>query len=131
MEARLTNEFAGANGLNILDEIRRERLVEFMDEGLRYDDIIRWKIAENVLPTAKLGLKFIASETTADAESFASRLTSNGGMFNGVKVCDQDSVYVIESSDSRSFNPDRDYLYPIPSYEIGTSDGNLKQNPNW
>lgn len=131
MTVRLTNEFVSANGLNMLDEIRRERLVEFIDEGLRYDDIIRWKIAEQVLPTAKLGLKFIAAETTADSQTMSSRLTSNGGMFEGVKVCDQDSVYVIESASSRSFNPDRDYLYPIPSYEIGTSDGNLVQNPNW
>ena len=33
----------------LLEEIRRERLVEFIDEGLRYNDIIRWKIAEKVL----------------------------------------------------------------------------------
>lgn len=131
MTARLTNEFVNANGLNMLDEIRRERLVEFIDEGLRYDDIKRWKIAEKVLPTTMLGLKYIASETTADSKTLSSRFTLNGGMYEGVKVCDQDSVYVIEAASSRSFNPDRDYYYPIPSYEIGTSDGNLKQNPNW
>ena len=34
MTARLTNEFAEQNGLNMLDEIRRERLVEFVDEGI-------------------------------------------------------------------------------------------------
>lgn len=131
MTATLTNAFATANNLSILEEIRRERLVEFMDEGIRYDDIIRWKIAEKVLPTAKLGIKLIASETTSDPETLAARITSGGGMFNGQKVCDQDSVYVIEAADTRSFNTSRDYLYPIPSYEIGTSDGNLEQNPNW
>ncbi len=129
--ARLTNDFAKQHGLNILNEIRRERLVEFMDEGLRYDDIIRWKIAEKVLPQAMLGLKFHTAETTADPKTYSARLTFGGGMFNGVKVCDQDSIYVIESADTRSFDPVRDYLYPIPSYELGTSDGNLTQNPNW
>ena len=52
--AKLTNSFAQQNGLNIRDEIRRERLVEFIDEGLRYNDIIRWKLAEQVLPVTML-----------------------------------------------------------------------------
>ena len=32
-----------------IDLIRNERRIEFSAEGLRYDDIIRWKIAEEVL----------------------------------------------------------------------------------
>ena len=66
--AKLTNDFAKANGLNILDEIRRERLVEFIDEGLRYNDIIRWKIAEKVLPVSILGLKYSEVDTSTKRE---------------------------------------------------------------
>lgn len=45
----LTNEFVKTKGLSMIDEIRRERIVEFIDEGLHYDDIIRWKTAEKSL----------------------------------------------------------------------------------
>jgi hypothetical protein len=38
-----------------IDLIRNERRVEFAAEGLRYDDIIRWRIAENVLNEPALG----------------------------------------------------------------------------
>lgn len=130
-DTKLTNAFVKTNGLDMLTEIRRERLVEFIDENLRYDDIMRWKIAENVLPTTMLGLKFIALETSAKREDLQSRLTTEGGMYKGKKVSDQADIFVIEDGSTRSFNPERDYLYPIPTYEISTSDGNLKQNPNW
>lgn len=130
-EAKLTNSFAQQNGLNILDEIRRERLVEFIDEGLRYNDIIRWKIAEQVLPVTMLGLKYNEDDTNAQREDLQSRLTTEGGMYKGQKVCDQADIYVIEEAGARSFNPSKDYYYPIPTYEIATSDGNVVQNPGW
>lgn len=129
--ARLTNDFVRANGLDMLTELRRERMVEFIDENLRYDDIVRWKIAEKVLPTNMLGLKYTENEVQAKREDLQTRLTTEGGMFNGKKVADQADIYVIEEAGTRSFNPARDYLYPIPTYEISTSDGNLTQNPNW
>ena len=130
-EAKLTNDFARQNGLNILDEIRRERLVEFIDEGLRYNDIIRWKIAEKVLPVCILGLKYNEDDTSAQREDLQKRLTTEGGMYKGQKVCDQADIYVIEEASARSFNPGRDYYYPIPTYEIATSEGNVVQNPGW
>ena len=130
--AKLTNAFATANGLDILQEIRRERHVEFIDEGLRYNDIIRWKIAEKVLPKAMLGLKYNdADELPTVRGNVEQRLTSGGGYFNGVKVADQDDIYVIEETNKRSFDPDKDYYYPIPTYELATSEGNVEQNPNW
>jgi len=129
--AKLTNDFAKQNGLNILDEIRRERLVEFIDEGLRYNDIIRWKIAEKVLPTTMLGLKYNEDDTNAQREDLQSRLTTEGGMYKGQKVCDQADIYVIEEAAARSFNPNKDYYYPIPTYEIATSEGNVVQNAGW
>lgn len=129
---KLTNEFVTTNGLDMLEEIRRERHVEFIDEGLHYDDLIRWKTAETVLPKAILGLKYNdLDELSTTRENIEQRLTSGGGYFNGVKVADQDDIYVIEEESKRSFNPNRDYLYPIPTYEIATSEGNVEQNPNW
>lgn len=129
--AKLTNSFVTANNLNMLDEIRRERTVEFMDEGLRYDDIIRWRIAEKVLPTTIIGAKFVDSETSKQRKDLANRLTDANGMLNGVKVSDQADMYVIELANTRKFNPARDYLYPIPLNEINMSNNKIEQNPNW
>jgi hypothetical protein len=38
-----------------IDLIRNERRIEFAGEGLRYDDILRWKIAQTVLNQPALG----------------------------------------------------------------------------
>lgn len=127
----LTNEFVTANGLDMLTEIRRERMVEFIDENLHYDDIMRWKTAENVLPQAMLGLLYNEDETTMSKSELGNKFTDENGYYNGIKLYDQANIYVIEEPDSRSFNPERDYLYPIPSYEISTSGNAVKQNPNW
>lgn len=131
LDVKLTNEFVSANGLNMLDEIRRERTVEFIDEGFRYDDIIRWKIAEHVLPQYIIGAKFVDDETTKERENLKNRLTDANGMLNGVKVYDQADMYVIELKESRSFNPAKNYLFPIPTNEIILTGGNITQNPGW
>jgi len=130
-DVKLTNGFVASNGLNMLEEIRRERTVEFIDENLRYDDIIRWKIAENVLPQYILGAKYVDDETSRNREDLQARLTDANGMLNGAKVCDQVDMYVIELKDSRRFDPKKDYLYPIPLNEISLTGGAIVQNPNW
>lgn len=129
----LTNTFVQANGLDMLQEIRRERMVEFIDESLHYDDIIRWKTAEEVLPKAVLGLLYNYEDTggSVPEKVVKDRLTDADGNYKGQKVYDEGNIYVIEEAGSRNFNPERDYLYPIPSYEIGTSGGKIKQNPHW
>lgn len=58
----LTNAFVSANGLNMLEEIRRERTVELAFEGYRRDDLRRWGTAETVLPLAIRGVKFVGTE---------------------------------------------------------------------
>ena len=52
-------------------------------------------------------------------------------MFNGQKIYDEADIYVIELAETRSFNPERDYLYPVPLEEISLSKNNVTQNPNW
>ena len=131
MPAMLTNDFVSANGLNMLEEIRRERTVEFIDENKRYDDIIRWKIAEDVLPVDIIGGKWIEEEMTMSREELASRLTSNGGMLDGKKRYEADDFYVLERAEDRRFDPNKDYYYPVPLKEITLSGGNVTQNPGW
>src|SRR5690606_28773232 len=115
--AKLTNAFVTANNLSMRDEIRRERSVELALEGFRYDDLIRWKTAETVLPQAILGAKY----TTADW------IDTPVGTLN----LNTDQVLIVEPASSRSFDPKRDYLYPIPINEISLSGGNVEQNPYW
>ncbi|MDR2148103.1 MAG: RagB/SusD family nutrient uptake outer membrane protein [Tannerella sp.] len=136
--AKLTNAFVSANGLDMREEIHRERTVEMMCEDRRYADIIRWKIAERVLPKAMLGAKFTAHEATnglvlAADPTFTSWLTDADGKLDGVQEYDypEADVRVIEKSNTRRFNPARDYFYPIPTFEIAQSEGNIKQNPGW
>lgn len=115
---KLTNAFVSANNLNMREEIRRERTVELCLEGFRYDDLIRWKTAETALPKTILGAKYVASEWVG---TNASALQLNA-----------DGVLVVEDVSKRNgFDPNRDYLYPIPVNEITLSNGNVKQNPGW
>ncbi len=116
-DARLTNAFATANNLDMREEIRRERTVELALEGFRYDDLIRWKTAEIHLPGQLLGAKFNAVDWVG-ADPSTLRINSDG-------------VLVTEDTNVRSFNPGRDYLYPVPLQEITLSGGNVSQNPNW
>lgn len=117
LNVRLTNAFVSANSLSMREEIRRERTVELSLEGFRYGDLIRWKTAENVLPKPLLGAKFNAAEWVG---TVASTLVLNA-----------DGILVVENANNRTFNPQRDYLYPVPLQEISLSGNNIKQNPNW
>ncbi|RYD77002.1 MAG: RagB/SusD family nutrient uptake outer membrane protein [Sphingobacteriales bacterium] len=114
---KLTNAFVTTNNLSMREEIRRERTVELALEGFRYDDIIRWKTAENVLPQTLLGAKFITAEWVG----------TNQNSLN----LNADKVLIVEPAANRTFRADRDYLYPVPLNEISLSRNNVTQNPNW
>ena len=66
---RLRNAHVTLNGLNMLNEIRRERTVELAFEGFLRDDLRRWKTAETVLPQAIKGVKFLGTESTKVSRS--------------------------------------------------------------
>jgi starch-binding outer membrane protein, SusD/RagB family len=114
---KLTNAFVTTNNLSMREEIRRERTVELALEGFRYDDLIRWKTAETVLPKDLLGAKFIAAEWV--------------GTNQNSLTLTPDNVLRVEAASTRTFRVDRDYLYPIPLNEISLSKQNVIQNPNW
>lgn len=109
----LTNQFVENNGLDMRDEIRRERRIELAVEGLRYWDIIRWKIAEDVLPGDVLGSYFF-----------------EGGFGTGEPNLTDDNHILVQRSSTRAFNAGRDYLWPFPVEELALNE-NLEQNPGW
>lgn len=111
----LTNAFVTANGLSMRDEIRRERSVELAYEGFRYWDLIRWKTAETELVKPILERKYFEG-------------LDYGG---STKPTMLDGYVLMQAAAKRKFNPQRDYLWPLPSAQIGLSNNTLTQNPNW
>lgn len=83
--------------------IRRERRAELAMEGLRVDDIRRWKVAETTMNGFAHGAKFATDQNV------------DGGYIR---------------TQQRKFNPQRDYLWAVPSSEIGLNK-NLTQNPGY
>lgn len=117
----LTNADVIANGLNMLDEIRRERTVELAFEGYRRDDLRRWKLAETIMPQAIKGVKFVGTEYQ----------TNYPGLQIGVDIqVDANGFIIAEPASARSFLP-KHYLDPIPLQQIQLSKGTLTQNPGW
>lgn len=84
--------------------VRKERMVELAFEGLRYIDIRRWKIAEDVIPGKLYGMTY----TDADGELKTIQIQSF----------------------EKTFDKSRDYLWPIPQKERELN-RKLTQNPNW
>ena len=84
--------------------IRQERLIELSFEGNRYNDIRRWKQAEQYLNSPVFG--------------WSVDETSVSGYYNITQV------------GTRSFNSPRDYFHPISINEI-TINPNLTQNLGW
>lgn len=113
----LTNSFVSTNGLDMREEIRRERRVELCSESFRYDDLIRWKTAETELPQAILGAKF-------DQDAYPDVIAGTD------VILDENGFIVVQNASSRSFDSSKDYLFPLPLREISLN-SSLTQNPGW
>ena len=109
----LSNAFVNTHGLDMREEIRRERTLELFQEGFRYDDLRRWKTAETEMPMDITGIVW----TGEWQEKWANP---------GVPV-NADGRLVIESE--RQFLP-KHYLFPLPTSQLQLNP-NLKQNPRW
>jgi len=130
LEVSLTNAFVSTNGLNMREEIRRERTVELAIEGFRWDDLRRWKTAETELTQAVRGIKIVDSEWNqpiiVGTDNKNPYLTDDWQ-----KRTDAGGFIIAEEASARSlFDPNRNYLYPLPAKEIQLNP-NLQQNPGW
>jgi len=111
---QLTNNFVASNGLDMRAQIRNDRTVELAFEGFHYWDIIRWKTAENILPNTLLGPKYFPDEMKNVPSA----------------QYDPNGFVIVEDASKRSFKPQRDYLWPLPTKELGLN-AKLTQNSNW
>lgn len=158
-ETGYPNVNSGANRGVIL-EIRRERTIELFLEGFRYYDIMRWKEGKTFeqpynglyVPELTEGSgenRYIVLDMNdgeiGDREKvdiciyqgtkpsvknirkfykIGEDLELTGGTHGNIIVHDI-------AKEPRTWNEERDYLYPIPSEERLLSNGALTQNPGW
>ena len=112
--------------------LRIERRMEFAFEGLRFDDIIRWKIAEKVMNRPNYGLPTSVAS--------CKKLVSDGKwFFSGTPVIDEDGCPDFSQMDGisnyrvlskRVFDAGKNYLWPIPASEI-LINPEIENNPNY
>jgi len=135
----------GANKGVIL-EIRRERGIELMQEGFRFDDLVRWK-AGHCIDQSISGMYFpgpgeydLTGDGKADVILYAAG-TSKPIAASGVQVYKIGEELILSGNNSgyisyhknierTPFSEERDYLYPIPTNERSLNN-NLTQNPGW
>ena len=91
------------------DRIRHERKIELAFEGHRYWDLRRWRIAEQVIPVNRTGLRFILDYTTRKYKLVV--LTNYDGV----------TAPVFQG---------RNYYFPITAKRI-SNNGNLVENPGY
>lgn len=99
-------------------EIRRERRVELMMDGFRYDDLMRWKKGEYM-------------DYTKNPDSYLGAKVPDNG-----KVLRNPQGYIVPYTAAnilkRVFVDPKNYLSPIPTGQISLyPDGTLTQNPGW
>lgn len=119
----LTNAFVTTNGLDMREEIRRERTIELALEGFRYDDLRRWKTAETALPQDVKGIKIKGTDWETRAP-YSDPVYQNRTDANGFLIAES----------NRTFDPAKHYWQPLPTKEVAfylASGYSLPQNPEW
>lgn len=113
------------NVSSLLWEIRRERRSELIFEGLRLNDLRRWKKLEyadtDKNPTINRGAYIVKANYTPE-------------QLNGITIDGTDEGYIIPSSSIKRLVQDKFYLDPLPLDQITLYESNgveLKQNPGW
>ncbi|SDE06244.1 Starch-binding associating with outer membrane [Mucilaginibacter pineti] len=141
----LVAQYTHVNGGNagVILEIRRERRIELVMEGFRWNDLMRWKEG-HLLALQYKGAYFPGTgsfdldgdgktdlviydgtqPSVPDAQFL--KLGTDVTLENGAAGGD----ITVNPNTPKKFNEDRDYLYPLPTQDI-LLNPNLKQNPNW
>ncbi len=148
--ANLTNNLVNTNGLKMLEEIRRERTLEFVGEHFRKFDLCRWGIAEQELtrPTCtyyvayngvSTDLATANNPTDATKKIYTASVWEPKGYITTAEMAQSTytegmptvkaGALITEMKANRIFSK-KNYLLPIPTNEIALN-ANLKQNPNW
>ena len=103
-------------------ELRYERKVELANEGFRLFDMRRWGIADMVMSGTLIG------RPVGAYESIQSPPQINRDIGHHPDYSEYQDLY--RNVEQRSFNPNRDWLWPIPQTEINVNE-NITQNPGY
>lgn len=114
----------------VINEIRRERRIELAFEAQRWDDLARWRAHHLITGKRPKGIRYIGSNLEGSYKDALGNPTIVIGQNLYVDANGLVDPYQIKFPAGLGFNPDRDYLSPIPSDEI-TLNNNLIQNPGW
>lgn len=110
---------------SLIWEIRRERRSELMFEGLRLNDLRRWK---------KLEYADTDKNPTINRGAYIVKANYTPAQLNGITIDGTDEGYIIPSSSIKRLVQDKFYLDPLPLDQITLYQSNgveLKQNPGW
>ena len=123
-DPRLVAMYPNVSGANatLIREIRRERRIELMGEGLRFYDIARWKIG-HVLNEKRAG--FNPDPTLYSPEEIAKLKTDMGFLPNGAL-----NVYDARVKSAPNFQ-DKNYLLSLPINEMALNPNLKPNNPGW
>ena len=119
----------------IVNEIRRERMVELNLEGFRRDDLMRWAIADRIFSGGfrPLGMKYLGSSTQAYFVINNPTFDTNTVTGNGKAIYLDANGYVDAYKGSLpsgfAFVKGRDYLGALSINDMNL--GNYPQNPGW
>lgn len=141
----LAAAYTHVNGENkgAILEIRRERRIELVMEGFRWNDLMRWKEGHLLINQFKgmyfkgTGVYDLDRDGTADLVIYtgtrppviAAQYLELGVDVNLEKGSSGGLITVLPSI-KKTFNETRDYLFPLPTQEL-LLNKQLKQNPNW
>ena len=137
--------YANVTGANqgVILEIRRERTVELLMENLRYWDIMRWKEGKRFehpftgvyfpgpgsYDLNEDGVDDVCIWSGTKPETSAATVYELGkDLF--LTEGDHGNI-LIHTNYTRTWNEDRDYLYPIPTDDRVLTQGAITQNPGW
>ncbi|GAA4809752.1 RagB/SusD family nutrient uptake outer membrane protein [Litoribaculum gwangyangense] len=139
----LLSRYSNVSGTNtgVILEVRRERRVELVLEGFRYDDLMRWKNGKLLeeyftgMYFSGLGAFDLDGNNSLDVELFtgssstaAPQKVEIGGVITLSNGTNGNLVPFVARI--KKFDESKDYLYPIPLGDIQLNP-NLIQNPNW
>lgn len=135
-DARYFNRYGDVPAL--INEIRRERRIEFVGEGFRYDDLRRWRMLGHLIngnvPRGAKAQQFLDywGNYSEDIQVKASDLSidSNGYLLPGGYRSEFQ-----EGGTGYQIDENRDYLWSVPKIQINLykseADVVLTQNPKW
>ena len=123
----ISNSSLIANGMNIKDEIRRERTIELYAENSRYVDLKRWGLAEEVLGEPIAG----AVIEGTDYENNAALYNPSSYQFGEISVATGSGTLKavqLDAVSNRNFSR-TNYLHPLPTLQVGQTE--VLQNPGY